>query len=75
MQPISDAHMVFLCSHEENLNLDSLSMEKQGQSVVLSGLGVILCDPIPLGRNTTPEGKHVHCSEFKMLDAAKSKLL
>ena len=45
------------------------------QSVVLSWLGVTLCCPIPLGRNTTPEGKHVHWSEFKMLNATKSKLL
>ncbi len=45
------------------------------QMVDFSGIGVTLCDPINLGRNTTPEGYHVHWSEFKMLDAADSKLL
>ena len=45
------------------------------QSVVLSGLGVILCDPIPWGPITTHEGYHVYWSEFKMFDATNSKLL
>ena len=30
------------------------------RSVVLSGLGAILCDPIPWGPITTPEGYHVY---------------
>ncbi len=45
------------------------------QAMVLSGLGVKLLDPIPLGRNTTLEGKHVHWSEFKMFVATNSRLL
>ncbi len=45
------------------------------QSVVLSGLGVTLYSPIPLGRNTTPESKHVHRSEVKIFEATNSKLL
>ncbi len=45
------------------------------QLVDFSGLGVTLYDPIPLGRNTTSEGNHVHWSEFKMFDSTSSKLL
>ena len=45
------------------------------QAVVLSGIGVILCAPIPLGCSTTHEGKHVHWSEFKIFVATNSKLL
>ena len=45
------------------------------QAVVLSRIGVILCDPIPLGPITTPEGYPVHWSEFNMFDATNSKPL
>ncbi len=43
--------------------------------VAKSGLGVILCAPIPLGRNTTHKSRHVHWSEVKIFDMTKSKLL
>ena len=44
-------------------------------AMVLSGPGVKLLDLIPLGHNTTPKGKHVHWSEFRLFDATNSRLL
>ena len=45
------------------------------ESMVLSGLGVILSDGIPWGPITTPKAYHTYWSEFKMFDATNSKVL
>ena len=53
----------------------TVSKQRSSQSVVLSGLGVILCDPHSLGPITIPNGNHVYGSEVKMFDATNSELL
>ena len=41
----------------------------------LSGVGVALCDPVPLGGNSTLKPYHVHWSDCMVFDTTNSKLL